>query len=296
MPNYWGSALRGGLGKWLKKVTCVLRHTKCRDCPIRNSCAHGYIFETESIKPSSKQTINARPHPIVLQLPYPTTFSTNEGDSFSFSIILIDMAQNFLPHIIYSLTKLGKEDGIGAKAKQGFGRFEITSIKTDELIIYEKGNGDLTLPESSKTLDISNSNKAPVSNIEVHFLTPLRVKYKGKFQNRISFQLLLRTALRRISSLETFYGNGEPELDHSNLIYKAYEVDIQSEELKWQEVPRYSSRQKQKMMIGGVVGKVQYHGELEQFLPFLKYCEAVHLGKQTFFGLGKIQLENKENH
>ena len=294
MPSYWGSALRGGMGKWLKKATCALRHNQCSGCAIRNTCAYGYIFETESTTPAKKQSVNARPHPIVLQLPYPSNFSTKEGDHFLFSIVLIDKAQTFLPHIIYSITKLGKEDGIGAKTNHGYGRFEICSISTDKHILYKKEDGELTLAGQPKALELTNGSHKPVTKMVIEFRTPFRVKYKGKFSYRIPFHLLVRTALRRVSTLETFYGPGEPDLDYLGLINAAHDVLTTKEDLKWHEVPRFSSRQKQKMMIGGVVGQAAYEGEnLAPFAPLLQYCETVHLGKQTFFGLGRIRIAGK---
>ncbi len=44
------------------------------------------------------------------------------------------------------------------------------------------------------------------------------------------------------------------------------------------------------MKFGGIVGKAIYKGDLTPFYPLLKYCEEVHLGKQTAFGLGKIAV------
>ena len=43
--------------------------------------------------------------------------------------------------------------------------------------------------------------------------------------------------------------------------------------------------------MGGMQGSVTYEGELTEFLPLLRFCEAVNLGKQTAFGLGRIEVE-----
>ncbi len=105
------------------------------------------------------------------------------------------------------------------------------------------------------------------------------------------FHVLIRAALRRISSLESAYGQGEPALDYTGLVAEAEMVETLEESVRWEEVPRYSTPQRTKMMIGGVVGRVVYRGALGPFLPLLAYCETIHLGKQTVFGLGRIGLD-----
>ncbi|MFW8601830.1 CRISPR system precrRNA processing endoribonuclease RAMP protein Cas6 [Desulfobacterota bacterium M19] len=55
---------------------------------------------------------------------------------------------------------------------------------------------------------------------------------------------------------------------------------------------RYSNRQRQAMMIGGIRGEISYRGEeIAEFIPLLSYCQQTHLGKQTSFGLGRIAVE-----
>ena len=291
MPTFWGSAIRGGLGKWLRKTSCVLRSRKCDGCSIRSACAYGFIFETEKTK---GKNVNSRPHPIVLEPPVPAPESTRRGDIFYFNVILLDAANDFLPHMIYSLIKLGQEDGIGARTRHGYGRFVIESITCDGQTIFSHEAQELKRPAQKRILELSTNTKEQCNRLEVRFETPFRVKYKGKFSKEIPFHLLVRTALRRISSLESAYAGSEPPVDYKGLIADAKNVNTVSQGLCWQDVPRYSSRQKSKMMIGGPVGRVTYQGNLSRFLPYLRYCEKVHLGKQTFFGLGKISIHASE--
>jgi CRISPR/Cas system endoribonuclease Cas6 (RAMP superfamily) len=43
------------------------------------------------------------------------------------------------------------------------------------------------------------------------------------------------------------------------------------------------------MQFGGVVGSVAYQGYLSEFLPLMDLAEKLHIGKQSTFGLGKIE-------
>jgi len=44
------------------------------------------------------------------------------------------------------------------------------------------------------------------------------------------------------------------------------------------------------MFMGGMIGSVSYEGQLAEYLPLLRFCEQVHIGKNTSFGLGKIRI------
>jgi hypothetical protein len=46
--------------------------------------------------------------------------------------------------------------------------------------------------------------------------------------------------------------------------------------------------------MGGMAGSVTYEGDMGEYMPLIEFCSEVHLGKQTSFGLGKIQAEIAE--
>jgi hypothetical protein len=48
------------------------------------------------------------------------------------------------------------------------------------------------------------------------------------------------------------------------------------------------------MKMGGFVGTMTFTGNLEEFLPYLKAGELVHVGKGTGFGLGRYKMFGKE--
>jgi len=127
--------------------------------------------------------------------------------------------------------------------------------------------------------------------IALELLTPLRLKYGNHLRASLPFHVLIRAALRRIAALCRYHGDGEPVLDYRGLTARAQNVAADENGLHWFDWERYSSRQEQKMLMGGLVGRVRYTGEVGEFLPLLRFCEKVHLGKQTTFGLGQIIVE-----
>ena len=127
--------------------------------------------------------------------------------------------------------------------------------------------------------------------IKLTIETPLRLKFNNKLQADLPFHLLVRAMLRRVSSLMNAYGDGEPDLDYRGLVQRAENVCMVENNLSWYDWQRYSFRQDVKMLMGGIVGSITYEGAVDEYLTLVKFCEQVHIGKQTTFGLGKIKME-----
>jgi len=93
-----------------------------------------------------------------------------------------------------------------------------------------------------------------------------------------------------MSSLLYFHGGRELECDFQSYIEESEKVKTVSNDLQWFDWERYSTRQKQKMTLGDVLGQVKYEGNLESFMQILKLGEYIHVGKGTSFGLGRYEI------
>ena len=291
LSNFKGSALRGAFGHALKKTCCAQRFQDCHDCLLSGTCAYSYIFEThKKTSTESLSRLSSRPHPYVL---YPEDRGVNQlqkGDTFSFELLLFgEKAVGMLAYIVFAVTLMGK-NGIGRGSRSGAGRFSLVSVNHGGVEIYNADQGEFMPHGNVNTLHLEKGLPS-CSELIVDFLTPLRMKNQQVFVREMDFQTLIRGALRRVSSLEEFYGAGYPDLDYKGFIDRAAEVSGDLSQTCWQEQTRYSNRQKQKMNMGGVTGRAVYTGNVGEFLPILHYCEATHMGKQTAFGLGKIRLK-----
>jgi len=289
LPGYLGSTLRGALGWSLKKTSCALRRQQCADCLLRGQCAYAWIFETERYKAGDGRTINVRPHPFVLQPEENVAGEKQAGDSLTFSLLLLDRANELLPQIVYAVRHMG-ESGIGSGRRQGLGRFNIKTIVAGQQILYEDGENVLHPLEKINTIDVENITEKGICSLETILQTPLRLKQNNRLNLDLPFHVLVRACLRRIAALEEAYGGGEPELDYRGLVRRAEQVKIHHSQLRWQPLYRWSNRQKKKVSLGGVGGSIIFEGNLEEFMPILRYGEQVNIGKQIVFGLGKIQL------
>lgn len=294
LPGYLGSTLRGALGWALKKTSCALRRQQCTDCLLREQCAYAWIFETEQYRAGDGRTINARPHPFVLQ-PGVTVENRQPGESISFSLLLIDRALDMLPQLVYAVQLMG-ESGIGAGRRYKLGRFDLEKVTAAKQTVYTGDQGVLHATENFRQIQLEKQHSNDTSCLNVALLTPLRLKQENKLNGDLPFHILIRAALRRIAALESAYNSGEPNLDYRGLVQRAEQIKISRSKLHWQKLYRYSNRQRQKISLSGIGGSIEYEGDLSAFLPILRYCEQVNVGKQTVFGLGKIKVDQKIIH
>lgn len=290
-----GSAIRGLFGLVLKKTVCALRLKECDSCILQKRCVYFQMFETQktgAVNKRGKILSSALPHPFVLEPPLDLEQTYQAGDSFVLGLTLFGNAVEYLPYLVYCLELMGKY-GLGKHRKDGSGRFELIRVTRGERIIFDEKEKTLKQDMEPGLLCLDAFASEPVNEVTVRFLTPLRIKYRNHLVDRLDFHILVRACLRRISLLEETFGQGEPDLDYSGLVKLAESVVTRKHDLKWQEVTRYSNRQKRLMNIGGVTGSVTYQGELSPFIPILKYCEVTHVGKLTAFGHGKIKVHTE---
>ena len=98
--------------------------------------------------------------------------------------------------------------------------------------------------------------------------------------------------LRRISLLTYFFGETPLETNFAGLLRYAESIPIAKRALHWREWTRYSSRQNEKLQMGGLVGSFELAGAvLDRFWPLLWLGQWTHAGKGCSMGLGRYVLE-----
>jgi hypothetical protein len=173
-------------------------------------------------------------------------------------------------------------------------------VSSGKEIIFSKESSAVSIPELldinlDLTLNSGYSSNSP--NIifsgpflKVQMITPLRILKGNKGKADLSFQLLLKSMIRRTTSLLNTYGQGEPEEDYPMLVKRAESVKTVKKYFSWTDWERYSNRQERKMFMGGLTGSVVYEGDFTPFAGIMDMSQKVHVGKNTAFGLGKIKI------
>jgi hypothetical protein len=275
--------LRSVIGSQLRRLCCVSGGSVCSGCPFSQSCAYGFAFE--SIVPKDNQVLTGRDrisHPVLMET---EQFDTVNADTLSFHLIFLGAALNYLPYFYYALKNCGKS-GI---LKERF-PFTVTGVRDGgrSLLINEEAIDTGLKPDLWK-YDPENSG-AVRRRLMLQIRSPLRFKAGGRYTGSFSagdFALCLH---RRAQTLCSQYGANDSPEDYRF----TGGWGITERDLVWRDYTHYSARQRKAMRMGGLSGIMELAGEFSPYeYALLRFAEIFHAGKNTNFGLGKIEVWEK---
>ncbi len=287
---------RNNIGLQLRKLTCILRRSECGSCIINKTCIYSSVFETTIDK--DNEIIRGRDkasHPYIVYSDTPTGVKTKQ---VNIDITLIGVAVDYFPYILLALINTGKSGILSQRI-----HFDIDNVLCrGQYALNKKGdyceNIDPLIWDWDKNLD--GENNKSVKDLELALLSPLRVKYKGKYISRLTYKDIIFYAAQRLNMLDNLFGNGSLLLngliaDLVGFMEKASIGKELSSDLKWNDYSRFSARQNQSMRLGGLMGIIRITGTFSGAeLSLLKAAELFHIGKNTSFGLGRIEIHAHE--
>ncbi|MGP2657772.1 CRISPR system precrRNA processing endoribonuclease RAMP protein Cas6 [Malaciobacter sp. WC5094] len=258
-PMFMGSQLRGAFGYALKKVVCVNPSYECENCFAKDTCLYHEFFVLQNNYHKYRFDINL------------------DEDFYKFSFFLFSEACEKLPFVLSSFYELFTSIGLG-KENHTFDDFEI-------LINNETAykNKNFTIPKEY----VQNYlyKKEFEKNVVINLLTPLRIKKNGTFilDDTLALEDILKSIKKR------FYTLTNKELEKKVLVDESFKVI--NKNLHKKQLVRYSNLKKQKMNFDGLVGSIVISNLNEENYNLLKIGELLGVGKQTVFGLGKIEVK-----
>lgn len=281
-PPFSGSMLRGVFGRALRSVSCLTKAKSCNGCLLRANCPYSRIFEPQLSECIDSSKYSAVPPGYVFE---PSSWGAeilNAGDVFFFDLVLFGNVIDLVPLVIYSLQRgLGRGIGHGDAALVA-----VYQIKDEELKeIYAEGSEEVQKFESTISL-----TKTFNSSCAARLLTPLRVQREGKIINSSELTAFdfFSALLRRIDLICRTHGK-PIELPYDALLEETARVKM-TKNLEFRDWIRYSSRQKNKMNLPGLVGEIRFNNLSESLFRCLELAEFFHLGKNTAFGLGRVEI------
>jgi hypothetical protein len=296
LPPYKGSTFRGGFGYAFKSMVCTRKSTECNNCILIEQCPYSYIFETA---PSSEAKVLKNflevPRPYVIEPPLERKVFYKAGERLQCNLILIGKAVDMLPYFIVTFEELGR-CGIGRGRKQ----FNLRKVIAHNLdgptgCVYSAEDRKVKNINATITgrdlLDKAWQIKNSVNEITLYFITPTRIKNSQRLCDKFEFYILMGSLLRRFSNLLYFHHGTQVRINYEAFIESCKGVSIIEDRTKWMEWERFSHRQQSRMNMGGLMGKITYCGQLDNYLPLLFLGEYIHVGKNVTFGLGKFMIK-----
>lgn len=295
LPPFKGSALRGGFGHTFKRLVCFQPRPCDKHCQLGNACPYGYIFETSPPEDTEVlRTFGEVPRPFIIEPPDDRRTLIPPDEQLAFGLTLIGRGINYLPYFILVFSELGRV-GLGRSR----GKYRLLTM--DAVSPYDGSSQSVYRAEDDLVRTVNSTIKGEAiatraatlspDRLTLDFLTPTRLKHKGRWiKAGPPFQALIKPLLGRISSLSYFHCGQRLEADFRGLIDRAAMVQTVGVESRWQDWSRFSGRQKQRVEMGGLVGRVTYQGDLRAYLPLLALGELVHVGKGTVFGNGQYRI------
>ncbi len=279
LPEYSGSLLRGIFGHALREICCVTKAQSCTGCSLIQTCFYSEIFETPQLNRSLTKA-KSPPQGYVIEPPIAQRLY-RKGSQLVFSMVLFGRNIERLPLITSAWQKALMKDIRGGKAM-------LSNVSVED------NNGWISIFEENRVIPHDPFLRLPElypNQYIVRFLTPLRLQAEGRLlkEYTVNAHHFFSQLLRRLSWISERHLGDYMQLNYSILAEKLAVIeDIKV--LYWQDWARYSTRQKRKMHLGGMLGTWDFNHLSQDLAKLLYLGQWLHAGKNTTFGLGRYEL------
>lgn len=264
LPAFLGSTLHGVVGWALQN----------------NRETYTYLFENRRLGGARQDIVN----PYMIEPPRPRNVY-HPGDELSFKLVLFGNAINYAERVVTTLAK-ANTFRFGAERKS----FKLLDILHAERFspIWQQGHVHMN---SITPVNINSVATREFANwCSIHLLTPVRIRRGGELVHHIDFSTIIRGGVRRIETLIERYGGLINRDMATDVITLAGEIKQISSGLYLNEMHRYSNRKSESVDWSGMLGAMTFEGELSFFTPWLNAVRILHIGRNTTFGCGQLDV------
>jgi hypothetical protein len=301
LPTYAGSLLRGIFGAALRRTACMTGLPSCPPCGLWRTCPYPALFETPPSPTQLPQQFEQVPNPFVIEPPPLGLRGLAAGEDLVFHMVLVGPeALRMLPLVVHAWQRALRH-GVGKERVPGE-LLCVDWLPADgrEEQVYGDDLDRVAAHEAKLHLPTRECVTAEAFTLDIH--TPLRLQRDGHAlgPRNLGPRVLLAQLLRRTNLiLDLHLGIRPAPFDARALLARADAIRDDRSGLRWQDWIRYSSRQKQEMTLGGVVGRWTLEGDadlLAEFCRWLYLGQWLHLGKNATMGMGGYQLVLQQPH
>lgn len=292
LPPFPGSKLEGAFGRALYALACTqTQRETCYGCPIQTLCPYGLTYAPTLPPGVHAASLGTPPRPVIFRVAYTEERRLAPGDLLSFGMVVVGHAAAQLPYLLAALRDVGRE-GLGRRR----GRLDMEEVQsvhpyTGVRVTLLHGD-DLGVRLQPVVLGAADLPGLRGGRVRLHLRSPLHLRVDGRMAQALHFPVLIRALQRRMSNLEQVHG-GQHSLgaDFSALPRLAREIDTVQQETWPVTQKRKGHSPHHTTSMEGLVGTVEYAGDLTPFAPLLRYGEQLGAGKWAHFGAGLYDLE-----
>lgn len=278
---YMGSAWRGVIGWQLQRLICPFdKRPGCKACIIRQQCPYFRLFEDQS------------PISGIREMPRGYVFSPSESKDalHNLDIKLVGDCIRYFPAILKAINS-GWQAGLGP-SRIAYQVVSVSRILPGEVLLNVPLDPDgwIGMNTAFSLSDWLAATPCTSGGISFKLATPVRLRKQGKYLGNMDWPYFFTTIACRLEALNCLFFDGEllGKERYEALAGAFSRITMIQSDLSWLDYSRYSSRQRQKVPMGGLVGAAAFDASEAWLLPWLQAASLVHVGKGASMGLGKI--------
>lgn len=275
-----GRAVRAGflihslLGAGLRQATCQREPACPGACERPTECVYGRLWEPSPQEESRPLAGVARvPLPLAIDAPWEMV---GAEERLRFRLHLMGSARQFQSEVESVLLKTLEA-----------GRASIALNESKPAVTWLEGSGRALRSDLEQSTD---SDPAARHNIRLDFHSPLRIVRRGVELPILDLGSLVRDLAFRISVWGRHYQGMDWPSPWLFLWTEARGVEVHQSRMKRIVFSRYSSRQRIRIPMSGLMGPAELKGVTPDLLLLLRLGEICGAGKGASIGLGRYDL------
>jgi len=301
LPAYTGSTVRGALGTVIRPELCARKGQYgevCGEvCGEPERCPFYSLFEQSRAANGQGGNI---PKPMLLEAPLMAGLRAIAAGATVQEPFVISPGRPLAE--LRNDRRIGVPDGtrftiglraLGAAAAALDGVAE--AVRQKGLAV--KGGHVRLLGVRSERASFANMQLegAGARRLRLVLATPLLIRAKtGICQEPVALgkAVLDQALVRAVTLYNTFFAKSGAKLPFVEPGFPG--VSLTSHRLFTYKLERQSYRQGRWMNFDGVVGWLEWEGQIQQIAPWLRAAEILHIGQKATFGLGKVEISEME--
>lgn len=268
-----------------KTISCSL--SECSNCPQMFTCPYWEIFsQALSNDPVVLKRHQKPPLPFVFDIPE-VPVPARRGTKLQLNLTIVGSAIYHVNNFVEAVRLVFLSAGRDSLPRAAIIDISMADYSGNQLrYTADTGNSDMIGQMSLlAAADIADNPLISPDMLNIDILTPIQLMHDKRPLRQLSFSSLCRGLFRRISALTATYEGSELAADYRWLAEQSRTVITVVDESYWVEWGRGR---------GGLIGRVEFTGAIEQFRLFLRLGEYLHVGKGAAYGMGQYTIGERQ--